>query len=372
MNDPKLISILALYPDPRVMGGVVEYMETLRKYLPVNVVSQHFVVGGGPFIGGSGKPEEKYVKVVKTITSAFRLTVTLLFNRFDVVLINPSFNCKSILRDGLFIIVCKLCRIKTVYVQFHGWQNTTSDRIEVKPFQRWAFREIFGLADEIAVLSQEIRARLVRLGIDQDKVIVDKVFFDGAELSGPQVKPDGNVRFLFLSRFVQAKGIRNLVEAFIRLSTQRPDVMLILAGDGPEMEWVKGAIQRFACSDKILLPGYVTGKEKVNLLSQADVYVLPSDSEGCPISMLESMAAGCAVLITSVGSIPEIIVDGLNGIILGDNSAQTIFQSMSEMASNSETRKMMSDKNRVEAWSEFEAKINAKKFADRLEHLVSQ
>jgi glycosyltransferase involved in cell wall biosynthesis len=352
------------------MGGVVEYAETIRKYLPKDVSADHFVVGGGASVDNRNGIVGKIRGIFKTFVDSFGLSHQLICKRYDMIMINPSFNYNSLLRDGLYIIVSKLLSVNLVYVQFHGWDTATSNKVKHSTVQKWLFRRIFGSADEIAVLSNTIKANILDLGIAPDKVVVSKVFFNGALLSECQSKGAESFQFLFLSRFVNAKGIRNLLDAFIQLMDKRSDIVLVLAGDGPEMGWVKQTVSRLVDNSKIVLPGYVTDKTKADFLCASHVYVLPSESEGCPVSMLEAMAAGCAVLVTPVGRIPEVITTGVNGVIIKDGSVENILRGMESLIASFEDLRDIFTINKTVAWEQYSAELVVPQFADRVRRLI--
>ena len=74
--------------------------------------------------------------------------------------------------------------------------------------------------------------------------------------------------------------------------------------------------------------GIVSGKAKREFLSSLDVFVLPSYFEGLPIALLESMSFGAVPIVTPVGSIPEVVKDGVNGLLVKEHDASSIVQAI--------------------------------------------
>src|SRR5690606_5118302 len=71
---------------------------------------------------------------------------------------------------------------------------------------------------------------------------------------------------------------------------------------------------------RIQIVGRVSEEKKIELLLKSDIFILQSDNEGMPISILEAMASGCAIITTPVGTITEVVKDNINGIIINPKS----------------------------------------------------
>jgi glycosyltransferase involved in cell wall biosynthesis len=127
---------------------------------------------------------------------------------------------------------------------------------------------------------------------------------------------------LFMARVCREKGIFDLLEALALLRGSMPDVRLICAGDG-EIDAVAAHAARLGILDAVTFPGWVGGAEKDAWLQRAAVYVAPSYAEAMPMALLEAMAAGVPTLSTAVGGVPDVITDGVNGMLMapGDVAA---------------------------------------------------
>lgn len=115
---------------------------------------------------------------------------------------------------------------------------------------------------------------------------------------------------LFLSRFSPEKGLDLLLPAFRDLA-MRPaydDVILVLAGSGHRsgVKMAMNLAKELGVADRVVMPGFVRGRQKAMLLCRTDVYTLPSYSEGFSVSVLEALALGVPVLITTGCDFPEV------------------------------------------------------------------
>lgn len=129
---------------------------------------------------------------------------------------------------------------------------------------------------------------------------------------------------LFLSRLSREKGLDQLIPAWAHLTAQNKnnDAILVLAGPDDrgyraEVEWL---LQKHNASASVLLTGMVQGVQKMALLSRADIYTLPSYSEGFSISILEALAASKPVLITPGCNFPQVAERGAGLCIEPDPS----------------------------------------------------
>jgi glycosyltransferase involved in cell wall biosynthesis len=119
---------------------------------------------------------------------------------------------------------------------------------------------------------------------------------------------------LFFSRLSPEKGLCRLIPAWNEVVRQPSfsDALLVLAGpdDRGHGKVVDGLVERFGLRDHVLATGMIDGEDRLRLISRADVYTLPSFSEGFSISLLENLAAGKPVLITPGCNFPEAAAAG--------------------------------------------------------------
>jgi glycosyltransferase involved in cell wall biosynthesis len=124
------------------------------------------------------------------------------------------------------------------------------------------------------------------------------------------------ITVLFLARLEEGKGIRELVQAIENLADQARGLRFVIAGDGPLMPEVRARLAHYCPTGYVTIRGYVNETDKPQLFREADVYVLPTYSEVLPVSMLEAMSYGVAVIATGVGGIPDAIEHGVTGCLI--------------------------------------------------------
>ena len=150
-----------------------------------------------------------------------------------------------------------------------------------------------------------------------ESTIIDEKLLSG--ISADNIKENRKKRrkeevynILFLARVEVPKGIYETIETFRILQKVHPGINLTIAGSGKELYKVKSYLKTHNCSN-VKVIGYVEGEEKRNVFMNADIYLFPSYTEGMPNSVLEAMAFGLPIITRSVGAIPDIIKNNING-----------------------------------------------------------
>ena len=171
-----------------------------------------------------------------------------------------------------------------------------ADRIEVV--------RNYGMMHEDAFLDRRERY-VVRADVWSDRD--DKGRIEGVPVQRQTV--------LFLGELGRRKGCYDLPDIIERVLLRRPGAYFLLCGAGsPEDEAaIRSMIDEKGLSASVEFPGWVREEEKDRILREADVFLLPSYQEGLPMSILDAMGYGLAIVSTCVGGIPELVQEGCNG-----------------------------------------------------------
>ncbi len=110
------------------------------------------------------------------------------------------------------------------------------------------------------------------------------------------------------------KGYRHLLDGAALLERTKPGVHWILVGDGELRSELEAQARRLGLASHVHFTGW--RDDVAELLTLADVFVLPSESEGFGRVLVEAMAMGCPVVATNVGGIPDIVLDGETGLLV--------------------------------------------------------
>ena len=165
-------------------------------------------------------------------------------------------------------------------------------------------------ADEMIVLSEGVKSYFETNYGRKTKFIpngVNKPIIRVANLIKKNYGLEKNGYFLFLARLVPEKGAQYLIEAFRQVQS---DKKLVIAGGASDTGDFQALIKEMAEGDKrIIFTGFVQGEILDELFSNAYVYVLPSDLEGMPLSLLEAMSYGNCCLVSSIPECTEVVED---------------------------------------------------------------
>lgn len=144
-------------------------------------------------------------------------------------------------------------------------------------------------------------------------------------------------RILFLGRIEAAKGVAELLDAAALLAPRFPQLRVVLAGTGERDAWRQAASVR-GLGDRVELPGWLGASARDAELARAAIFCLPSHAEGLPMSLLEAMASGCAVVASAVGGIPEALRDGENGLLVPPRDAQALAAALARLLADDSLR----------------------------------
>lgn len=144
----------------------------------------------------------------------------------------------------------------------------------------------------------------------------------------------------FVARLDRAKGVLVLLEAFARLAPRWPALRLLLVGRGNASQAVAERARALGIEDRVDARGFDDG-DILALLNSFRVYAFPSFHEGLPYSILEAMRAGCPIVSTAVGGIPEVLDDGRDALLVPPDDVESLATAIERLlADTSEARRL--------------------------------
>jgi glycosyltransferase involved in cell wall biosynthesis len=141
------------------------------------------------------------------------------------------------------------------------------------------------------------------------------------------------LRLLFVGRLAIEKGLNYLVDAVSLCKTEGLDLELTIVGDGDERKLLESLVEKQNLQHFVDFKGFIPlGEALQAVYRRADVFVLPSTSEGMPKVLLEAMANGLVVIASRVGGIPTLVRDGVNGLLVEPRSSVAIARAIRKIA----------------------------------------
>lgn len=183
---------------------------------------------------------------------------------------------------------------------------------------------LFAEGELFTAVSRFMAKRLIELGCPEHKI---RVFHCGIDLAKFQYQPrtlpqKGEPwQILSVGRLKEKKGMSVLVEAFAKVVQEIPDTRLTIVGEGGQRKRLERMIKELGLAGIVTLTGELTHSEVAALMGKAHIFCLASltakdgDREGIPVVLMEAMAAGVPVVSTYHSGIPELISDGVNGLL---------------------------------------------------------
>lgn len=255
-----------------------------------------------------------------TIGIVFRLKKIL---KNNIIIISQTFPL-------LFIPLLKLKHIKVhaIYGNYYGLEYSIREK-GLKGLLRalielLANKIVGKMADSAIVV-----AKYIALGIETQGVARNKIHtvYCGVNLDiirRIKVKKSRTPLFIFIGRLVDQKRPWLAIEAFEKLIKKGIEAKLVIAGDGPLKNRLKRMIKEMNLNKNIEILGRISEYQKYKLLKQAWALILPSGTEGLPITLLEAMASKTPPIAARVGGIPELIEHGKDGFLFDPNKPQEI------------------------------------------------
>ena len=294
------------------------------------------------------------MKGIAAVSASFFATLLASIKKFDVIHIHAE-------GPAFFCWLPKLFR-KRVIVTIHGldWKRDKWASGLGSKFIKMGEKNAVKYADSIIVLSQNLQ-EYFKNKYNRDTLLISNGVNKPKLLSPTMIKKNWNLEknnyILFLGRIVPEKGIKKLILAYKQINTNKK---LVIAGGASDTSKFYNEIKSLASKDKrIIFTGPVKGKILSELYSNSYLYVLPSNLEGMPLTLLEAMSFGNACLVSDIPECTEVI--GKKGIIF-NRKDNTDLKKKLEMCLHN---KRMIDKLKNESSNYIVEKYNWDKVVDK-------
>mgnify|MGYP000185719812 CR=1 FL=1 len=246
-------------------------------------------------------------------------------------------------------------------------RRTLRGKVRLALLRRWA--------DRIIVLDEIIQAEAISVGILPEKIklisngIDATLFYTATKNKELETTFKGKTIVLFVGRLVKEKSIPTLLNAFEKALKNSPNLHLILVGKGPDQSMLESLAKELKIQHQITFAG---NQDDVRpYLALADIFVLPSNTEGMSNALLEGMAAGIPCLATPVGASPSVLDHGKCGLLLPVGDVDIWAQTLSELDHDPERRASLGQAARRRIMSEYDFSIIGTRYQSLYAELVN-
>ncbi|MEF2277263.1 glycosyltransferase family 4 protein [Deinococcus sp. YIM 134068] len=209
-------------------------------------------------------------------------------------------------------------------------------------------RATLARADRVVTLSPHLSADVTAIAPTARVLAVR----NGIALTPAPPRRDRPPQVLFLGVLVERKNPLGLLRAWARVE-RPPGARLRLAGDGPLRPAVEALVAELGLADSVELLGWVDAERSARLLEETDILVLPSYFEGQPLALIEGMARGVALVSTHVGGIPDLIENGVSGLLVPPGDDDALAAALAPLLADGELRRRLGDAAYEHARQEF-------------------
>jgi glycosyltransferase involved in cell wall biosynthesis len=278
----------------------------------------------------------------------------------------------STVRKAIVVALARVLGVKFI-IHLHGSRFDVYYR-GLRPAAKGVVRRMLLHAERVIVLGRYWENFVAsEVGVPQDRIAT---VFNGVPDPGPRLIEERKKRaessdrpphILFLGRLGERKGVPELISALDALAREGKPWRATLAGDGA-VDRYRDEVRRLGLEQRIIVPGWVDRRAVDELLREADVVVLPSYQENQPMSVIEGLAHGIAVVTTPVGALPDILDDGKNSLIVSPGDVPALATALRRLIDDPRLRGEIADQGR----ETFSRRLDVRLAAGRLAEIYDE
>jgi glycosyltransferase involved in cell wall biosynthesis len=242
------------------------------------------------------------------------------------------------------------------WVAFHHGYTTTDLKMRAyNQLNRWSLPA----ADRVVTVCQAFEQELAREGVERERITVEHNSINPQEMTrhtdAGAIRAQLGIKqgerlVLAIGRLSREKAHVDLIIAFAELRRLAPDIdaKLMIVGDGPERRAIEDAARAADLSERVKMMGHQS--DVASYYRAADVFVLPSHSEGSPYVLLEAMTAGAPIVATSVGGVPEMVTHDETALLVPPRDPQAMAASLARLLKDAQlARRLTSNASKLVA-----------------------
>jgi glycosyltransferase involved in cell wall biosynthesis len=265
-------------------------------------------------------------------------------------------------------LIGRLAGVPVIIAHEHSWS------FDGQPLRRVLDRELIGRgSDVIVAVSAQDRRRIIEIeGVRPDKVLFVPNGIPRRGRRGTDVRaelgipPDAPV-IGTIGLLRPEKALDLLIRAAAPLLSEMSELRMLIAGDGPDKEPLRELARRHGMADRVMLIGF--RDDVPDVLAALDVAVSSSVSEGGPLAVMEFMEAARPIVATRVGGVPDLIDDGVHGLLVPPGDADALTAALRRVLADRDAARRMGERARERRSREFDIDVAVRRFESLYERL---
>lgn len=366
MNNSKR-NILVLGSVPPPIGGATVYFQTL---LRTQVASKFNIIFLDLKFADSIADYGQFSlqKILRLIGYMIRLCGILLTKNIDLVYSAIQFKKAPFYKDILLAAVCRLFSKRVVgCIVGIGLEDLYN---KSGKFIKFSIRRGLGLyyaftTPSLAMYERYFPSEL--MPTKKARVVPFGIFTDAGTPIDRILTTSDPIQVIYYSHFIKSKGVDDLVSAIPTVIKKYPNVNFLFVGSWDSeshKEFLMSYVQSLGINDYVKFMGLVTGDVRRQCLASSDIFVLPTyfEFEGLPLSILEAMSYGCAIITTDHAAISSVVKNGINGLLCRPKDPQDLAFKIATLLKDKQALHQIK-LNNINKFHEF---YTAERFGERL------
>jgi len=284
----------------------------------------------------------------KGLIDNFRLLTYVISIFFNLIILSRKYDfdilhAHSAIPTGLIgVIVTKILK-KPIFITVHGMDINNFENSSI--FKRLITFSLNNCTKAIAV-SDNLAKKMRYLKINQNKIVILRNAVDTNRfkpLRNENLRKyckikDNEILILFVGYLDTFKGIFDIIDAFGEIKQTHDNIKLMIIGNGPKKHELENRVLALDLKNSVIFTGKLKPDEIHSYYQAADIFTLPSYTEGLPLAVLEAMSCGIPVIASNVGGIPEIIKNNENGFLIPPKNKKILKNNLIILIDNARLR----------------------------------
>lgn len=298
--------------------------------------------------GNSGEQTGLFKSFLIVLRNAINLKKKLIKHKSEIIYLNTAFDNKTLVRDSITIFILRIFNKTTkIVLKVHGSVAVVVSTKNI--FKRYLFNKI----SLFLLLSTEERRNFINAGMDSSRVlitanVVDKSKYEPDPFFREKFKiTQGTIILLFVGRFIEEKGILDLIKACELLKERSVHFKLFCLGNGPMFSQIKTLINNSSLTDNVKLLGHIPEKDTKLFYSNCHILVLPTfHDEGFPMAIFRAVASGMSIITTKIRGSADYLKEYNNCLWVKKNSPDDIYDKVLVLKNDDSLREKIKLNNR--------------------------